>query len=177
MARNVELKARVADLDGIRARLAAMPWLGEHVLIQTDTFFCVKRGRLKLREFDDGTGELIYYERADQPGAKLSRYDRMPCADPRIMRRSLASALGVRGVVKKRRQVILIGNTRVHLDEVEGLGSFVELEVVLDPRESIAAAERTAADLLQTLAIPDGDLVSGAYVDLLDRQPGRTQVP
>jgi len=172
MSRNIELKARVAGLAAVRARLGAMPRLGEHFLIQTDTFFFVKRGRLKLRQLDDGTGELIFYERPDQAEAKLSRYERMPCEDPRVVLRTLSIALGVRGVVRKRRHVILVGNTRVHLDEVDRLGSFVELEVVLGRHESISSGNKTAADLFHALGIPASDLVSCAYIDLLEPLPG-----
>jgi len=127
------------------------------------------RGRLKLREFADGTGELIFYERPDQPGPKLSQYDRSPCPDALAVLRALSAALGVRGVVKKRRHVVLVGNTRIHLDEVEGLGSFVELEVVLRDSDSVSAGERTVADLLRALGIPVSSLISGAYLDLLEQ--------
>jgi predicted adenylyl cyclase CyaB len=169
MAKNIEVKARNADLDAVLARVAAMRCHGEHELLQVDTFFQVRHGRLKLREFGDGTAELIYYERPNQPHAKLSDYDRMTCADPPVMRHALSTALGVRGVVRKRRRVFLIGNARIHLDEVDGLGSFVELEVVMQPGETVASAERVAAELLRSLGIADSELVSEAYIDLLER--------
>ena len=171
MARNIEVKARIDSLSDVRARLPALPCHGEHHLYQTDTFFHVVRGRLKLREFADGTGELIFYERPDEAGPKLSQYDRIPCDDTVPVLRALSTALGVRGVIRKRRQVVLIGNTRIHLDEVEGLGSFLELEVVLRDSDTVAAGQRTAAELLQILGIPESKLVSGAYLDLLQTKP------
>jgi predicted adenylyl cyclase CyaB len=167
MARNIEIKARVGDLAAIRARVHTLGYRGEEHLTQCDTFFQVARGRLKLREFGDGSGELIFYERADQTGAKLSRYERLPCADPELMRRVLSAALGVKGRVKKQRHLLLVGNTRVHLDEVEGLGSFVELEVVLGDVEPASAGEKVAAELMRALGIESSSLVSGAYLDLL----------
>jgi len=167
--RNIEVKARIDSLSDVRARLITLPCHGEHHLYQTDTFFHVVRGRLKLREFADGTGELIFYERPDQPGPKLSQYDRSPCPDALAVLRALSAALGVRGVVKKRRHVVLVGNTRIHLDEVEGLGSFVELEVVLRDSDSVSAGERTVVDLLRALGIPVSSLISGAYLDLLEQ--------
>jgi predicted adenylyl cyclase CyaB len=167
MARNIEIKARVSDLAEIRARVLALGCRGEEHLRQSDTFFQVARGRLKLREFGDGSGELIFYERPDDAGAKLSRYERLPCAEPERMRRVLTTALGVKGSVKKQRHVLLVGNTRVHLDEVEGLGSFVELEVVLGDSEPAAAGEKVAAELMRALGIEASSLVSGAYLDLL----------
>jgi predicted adenylyl cyclase CyaB len=167
MARNIEIKARVADLAAIRARVLALGCRGEEHLTQCDTFFQVARGRLKLREFGDGSGELIFYERPDQSGAKLSQYERLPCADPERTRRVLSAALGVKGSVKKQRHVLLVGDTRVHLDEVEGLGSFVELEVVLGDAQPATAGETVAAELVRALGIETSSLVSGAYLDLL----------
>jgi len=78
MARNVEIKARVDDLETLRCRLATLPISGEEHLDQIDTFFRVPQGRLKLREFADRSAELIYYERPDDPGAKVSLYERLP---------------------------------------------------------------------------------------------------
>src|SRR2546421_565877 len=94
VARNIEVKARIDSLSDVRARLPALPCHGEHHLYQTDTFFHVVRGRLKLREFADGTGELIFYERPDEAGPKLSQYDRIPCHDAVPVLRALSTALG-----------------------------------------------------------------------------------
>ena len=168
MARNVEIKARIADLSLIQARLVELNYQATQQLHQTDTFFTVPKGRLKLREFGDDTGELIYYERSDQPKAKLSEYERIPCDSPTAMREALSKALGIRGVVKKRREVVLVGRTRIHLDLVEDLGSFVELEHVLDDGEKLAAGERMVQDLMDELGILDSALVSGAYIDLME---------
>ena len=170
MSRNVEIKATIPDLSLVRARLVELNYQDRHELHQTDTFFIVPVGRLKLREFGNGTGELIYYERSDQPGAKLSEYERVPCENPTAMRTALTKALGIRGVVKKRREVVIVDRTRIHLDLVEGLGSFIELEVVLDDGEPIATGERIAEDFMGQLAIPYSALRSGAYIDLLEAQ-------
>jgi predicted adenylyl cyclase CyaB len=167
MPRNIEIKARVGDLAALRARVALLPIRGTETLDQTDTFFEVARGRLKLRELADGTGELIFYERPDEPDAKLCRYERLPCSDPSAARRMLASALGVRGTVRKHREVFLVGRTRIHLDAVEGLGSFLELEVVLEASESLEAGRAVAADLMRALEVEPASLVRGAYIDLL----------
>ena len=129
MARNVEIKARIADPASLRARVTALATAPPAVLSQTDTFFVVPRGRLKLRELGDGAGQLIFYERPDRPGPKTSSYTRVACADPRALAAMLGAALGVRGVVHKRRELFLAGRTRIHLDDVRGLGHFLELEV------------------------------------------------
>jgi len=171
MPRNVEIKARVPDLAAVRTRAVSLVSIPAELVSQVDTFFAVPRGRLKLREFADGAGELIVYERADRNGPKESDYVRVGCADPQALREALARALPVRGQVRKRREVFFAGRTRIHLDQVEGLGSFVELEVVLRAGESVEDGEREARDLMQKLAIPDGALVAAAYIDLLAKTP------
>jgi adenylate cyclase class IV len=171
MATNVEIKARVASLDSVRARAASLTSVRGETLTQTDTFFVVPHGRLKVREFPDGSGELIAYSRPDQPGPKESVYTRYACGDAMKLSATLALALTVRGAVVKRRELFLIGRTRVHLDEVEGLGCFVELEVVLREGEDVAQGRREADDLLRALEIPETDLVASAYIDLLAGRP------
>jgi predicted adenylyl cyclase CyaB len=169
--RNIEIKARLDDLERLRDRLAALPVRGEEHLEQADTFFETARGRLKLREFGDGSAELIYYERPDQPGAKLCRYERLRCPEAVALKGMLTAALGVRGTVTKHRDVYLVGQTRVHLDSVEGLGSFLEVEVVLDDSDTPEAGQKIAAELLRVLQIAPDSLISGAYIDLLDGAP------
>lgn len=171
MARNVEVKARVGDLSAVRRIAASLARKPGMALEQTDTFFVVPRGRLKMREFGDGSGELISYERPDDTGPKTSRYRKVSCPDPAGLVDLLAMVLPVRGQVRKRREVLLVGRTRVHLDEVERLGTFVELEVVLEDGESVEAGEREAKALMAELSIPPSALVSGAYIDLLEREP------
>jgi len=169
MARNVEIKARVAELVSLRERVDPLATAPACMLHQTDTFFRVPRGRLKLRQFADGSGELIFYERPDRKGPKLSSYRVIPVGDPRDLTALLVQALGVRGVVKKKRELFLVGRTRVHLDEVEGLGSYLELEVVLADGESEAEGQVEARDLLARLGIASSQLVREAYIDLLAR--------
>lgn len=171
MARNVEVKARLRDPEGTRAaaqRLAGSPTA---LLEQEDTFFSAAKGRLKLRLLPDGRGELIAYERPDAPGPKTSRYEVVPVEDPARMKAALAAALGVRGVVRKRRTLLLAGRTRIHLDTVEGLGDFLELEVVLGEDEPAEAGEAEARRLLHELGVDEADLLPGAYLDLLPEVP------
>ncbi len=171
MARNVEIKARVLDLDAV-GRAAERVALEPAVRIaQIDTFFVVQGGRLKVRQFADGTGELIAYDRPDVSGPKTSSYERVACADARALGEALGRALPLRGRVVKRRTVFVVGRTRVHLDEVEQLGSFVELEVVLREGESASDGEAEARELMRRFGIGDADLVPDAYIDLLDRAP------
>lgn len=167
MARNVEIKARLRDparTAAVAARLAG----GEPEIIrQHDTFYRCDRGRLKLRRFADGTGELIAYDRPDRAGPKTSDYRLYRTRDPEALHAALAAAHALAGEVRKERRLHLVGRTRVHLDRVEGLGEFLELEVVLAEGETVAEGREEAERLLRELGIAAADLISGAYVDLL----------
>lgn len=167
MARNVEIKARMRDAARVRGRALALADGPPELIFQADTFFAVPSGRLKLRAFADGRGELICYERPDASGPKTSRYGIAPVADAAALLAVLTAALPRSGVVRKERELLLAGRTRIHVDRVEGLGEFLELEVVLAEGEDAATGEAEARDLLQRLGIGDDDLVSGAYIDLL----------
>jgi len=167
MPRNIEIKARVHDADALARRAAELADCGPQLIEQDDTFFACARGRLKLRDFGDGRGELIFYRRADREGPAESDYRITPTGDPPGLRAVLAEALGVTGRVRKRRTLFLAGRTRIHLDRVEGLGDFMELEVVLAETESIEAGETEARQLMQRLGVAGSDRVGVAYVDLL----------
>jgi adenylate cyclase class IV len=136
-------------------------------ILQEDTFFNCLAGRLKLRVFSSHEGELIFYRRADQQGPKESFYLRSPTSAPDSLRESLSLAYGIAGRVKKHRTLFLAGRTRIHLDRVEGLGDFLELEIVLAEGESATAAATHARELMERLGIEPSCLVAGAYVDLL----------
>jgi predicted adenylyl cyclase CyaB len=167
MPRNVEIKARVADMDGVEARARAIATHGPEDIFQDDTFFACDRGRLKLRDFGDGRGQLIHYRRADEAGPKLSDYSIAPTTDPAALRVTLGRAFEILGRVIKDRRLYLVDRTRVHLDRVEGLGSFVELEVVLREEEAPEEGMAVARKLLDHLGIAADQLVTGAYLDLL----------
>ena len=167
MARNVEIKARLNDAATVARRARELATEPETIIRQKDTFFACPSGRLKLREFGDGTGELIYYDRPDQAGPKVSDYALAPTARPQALLRVLCAAYPVLGVVEKSRTLLLRGRTRIHLDEVKGLGSFLELEVVLRPEEPVADGEAEARRLMADLGVAANDLVETAYIDLI----------
>jgi adenylate cyclase len=172
MARNVEIKAALADFDATFARARALADRGPELIEQDDTFFACPHGRLKLRAFADGRGELIAYERPDASGPKTSDYVIAPITDPAALRTALERALGSVGRVVKHRTLFLAGRTRVHLDRVQGLGDFLELEVVLRDGEAESAGIAEAHALLERLGVAATQLVATAYVDLLqDRAP------
>ena len=119
--RNLEHKFRCDDLAAVRAALPALAPRAAGVQVQTDTFFRARAGRLKLREIEGQPAVLIWYDRTDAAAAKLSTYHLVPVGDAALLRTALTAALGVRGVVRKRREIHLWKNIRIHLDEVEGL--------------------------------------------------------
>ena len=169
MARNVEIKARVPDLGVLQRSVARIADEGPIEIQQDDTFFACPQGRLKLRAFSAQAGELIFYRRPDHAGPKTSFYVIAACAAPDAMREVLTLAYGQSGRVRKRRTLYRLGRTRIHLDEVESLGQFLELEVVLDEDESDSAGVAVAEQLLRRLDVDPRQLVEGAYVDLLAR--------
>jgi len=167
MARNIEIKARVADMAALVARAAAIADSGPVEIPQDDTFFRCDDGRLKLRVFEDGRGELIFYRRPDADGPKVSFYVLSPTASPDTLREALTLSNGQEGRVVKHRTLFLVGRTRVHLDRVQGLGDYMELEVVLADDETPEAGVREAHALMAQLRVPAEALVTGAYHDLL----------
>jgi predicted adenylyl cyclase CyaB len=167
MPANIEIKARTEKFDELRERLSVPGGTPPEILLQEDTFFHSPNGRLKLRVLQAGPAQLIHYDRPDQPGPKRSNYHVFETDDPENLKTALSRAFGIRGVVRKERLLYLVGQTRVHLDRVEGLGHFVELEVVLRPGQSDAEGQKIARDLMARLDIREEDLLESAYVDLL----------
>ena len=167
MARNIEIKARVDDIDALLARTVTVAGAAPELIEQDDTFFRVASGRLKLRRLAGGSAELIQYERPDAAAAKASDYVRVPVADADALHAALERACGVLGRVRKRRWLVLVGQTRVHLDRVDGLGTFMELEVVLRAGQSDAEGVAIAEALMQALGLAGAERIAGAYPDLL----------
>lgn len=168
MNRNIEIKAHARDFEA-QARAAECIADGPaQLIIQEDTFFHVSSGRLKLREFGNGTGELIQYHRADAAGPKQSSYVLSRTDEPATLKSALANALGVRAVVRKKRTLYRSGQTRIHLDEVEDLGRFLELEVVLHATQNAREGASIAEKLMTQLDIGEIDLITDAYVDMLE---------
>ena len=166
---NIELKAIDADPAATERACRELGANPAGVLAQRDTYFVVARGRLKLREdIDAGSCELIFYLRAHEGGLRASSYWRAPASDPEAWRSLLTAAHGIAGVVTKRRRLYLYRNVRIHLDDVEGLGTFIELESVLavaggeSPEEAQALAEVVAA-----IGLSERETIAGGYLELL----------
>ena len=168
MATNIEIKARVHDFEAMKKRAQSLSDQPVAIIPQEDTFFYTEKGRLKLRVLAPDQGYLIYYERPDQDGPKRSDYHLAETREPENLKTTLSLALGVRGVVRKTRYLYMVGQTRIHLDDVEGLGHFIELEVVMEEGQSDAAGQATAEDLMRRLEVRKDALLEGAYMDLIE---------
>jgi adenylate cyclase class IV len=180
--RNLEIKARCADLRAARAAALAIGARHEWTRRQTDTYFAGPNGRLKLRlerdpapprggEGEPIAAELIFYRRADDPEARISEYEvlTLPPDAGQAAHRVLGESLGVIERVAKTRALLRLGASRIHLDEVDGLGDFVEIERVMSPGEPEADARGDLERIVAALGIAPGDLVSVSYSDLLRR--------
>jgi predicted adenylyl cyclase CyaB len=166
--RNLEFKARLEDGKAVLAKarsIGAELW-GD--MRQTDTYFDVGRGRLKLRDMPGFQAQLVYYERDEESDSRPSEYFVTPMADPVGALELLGHALGVRAVVHKKRTLVLLDTTRIHFDNVEGLGQFLEIEVPAAGDEQ-AARERLDS-LITGLGYTWEDCIRSSYVDLLVRK-------
>ena len=168
MASNIEIKARVDDFAALKARVESLSDQPLRIIPQEDTFFNTDKGRLKLRLLAPNQGYLIYYERPNQDGPKRSDYYLSKTEEPETLKNVLTLALGVRGIVRKTRHLYMVGQTRIHLDEVEGLGHFMELEVVMQAGQSEAEGQSIAENLMRRLGVREDALLEGAYMDLLE---------
>lgn len=166
MARNIEIKAISRNFLRLKAIVESISSSSEEIH-QEDTFFVCNNGRLKLRVFSSNSAELIFYDRPNSREPKLSNYSIVKTSDPQTLKSLLMAAYGVRAVVKKKRLLFIVGQTRIHLDQVEGLGSFVELEVVLRSDQDLEEGRKIADELVQILEISESDLIDCAYVDLI----------
>ena len=170
MPANIEIKARARDFAGIKSRAEELSDTPVEVIPQEDIFFNVPQGRLKLRILAPDRGQLIYYTRPDQNGPKRSDYHIAETAEPENLKRVLELSYGIRGAVKKMRYLYIVGQTRVHLDDVDGLGQFMELEVVMQDGQANAEGQEIAEGLMASLGVERSDLLDGAYMDILEQQ-------
>jgi adenylate cyclase class IV len=131
MARNIEIKAKVSNIADLMERSKHLATSSPTVIHQDDTFFGCANGHMKLRAFQEGHGQLIFYRRENSEGPKTSFYDLAPTHDADRLRITLSLAYGQVGRVIKERTLYFVGRTRIHIDRVQDLGDFMELEVVL----------------------------------------------
>ncbi|KAI4498087.1 hypothetical protein M0802_006911 [Mischocyttarus mexicanus] len=167
--RNVEIKTKIDDFESVIEKLEKMTDNKMIIIEQLDIFFESKTGRLKLRRFEDGTGELIHYERPNTAGPKLCDFQKIDLNVKTYenMNKLLSATNGVIGIVKKTRRLYMHGQTRIHIDNVDDLGKFLELEVVLEDNQDVNHGTFVAEVLMKSLNINAENLISVAYIDLL----------
>ncbi len=169
---NVEIKAKTTKSTQIRSYLLNHGAEFKGLDLQTDTYFKVPTGRLKLRE-GKIENNLIYYERPNQEGPKQSNFQLVQSPDPVGLKTILSNALGIIAIVEKRREIFYIENVKFHLDELEGLGNFVEIEASnLLHNLDISKLHEQCNFYMSEFGIEEQDLLKMSYSDMLDVQNG-----
>ncbi|MBM4109318.1 MAG: class IV adenylate cyclase [Phycisphaerae bacterium] len=164
--RNIEFKAELRDLPLARGICAALGAVRVGRFEQTDTYYSVPAGRLKKRECPGEAVEYIRYERPDSAAARPS--DFAVFAEGEFLERFGRSEIPVRAIVRKARELFLIENVRIHLDEVEGLGTFLEFEAQVGGGHDERACRAALARLREAFAPALGEPVARSYCDLVE---------
>ena len=163
---NLELKARVPDLGAARRTAESIGAVRQGAERQIDRYFAVPAGRLKLRESSLDGAHLIVYRRPDEDSLRVARFHRLPVSDPAGLAETLEAMLGGAARVEKVRDVWWWNDVRIHLDRVDGLGSFVEFEARLDRIGDAAEARRRLDRLKRDFRIADEDVIGGSYGEM-----------
>jgi len=164
--RNLEAKFRLSDLDAARARAEAIGFALSSTFLQRDTFFVVPSGKLKLRE-QQGLAWLIHYHRGHSQRLEMSNYDIVPVPEPEATRAMLGAALGTLAEVRKERTLLMRRNIRLHLDRVDGLGDFGEIEAVLPDGEPAETYRDEVGAILDALGVDQAGLIDVSYFELM----------
>ncbi len=164
---NVEIKATCNDASLVREYLLSNEATYKGLDEQTDTYFNVLKGRLKLRE-GNIENNLIFYERTNQAGPKNSHFTLVKIEDAKGLKEALTKSLGIKVVVKKKREIYYIDNVKFHIDEVPGLGSFVEIEAGNILADLSQEQLKEQCDFYMTaFGIEEKDLIEISYSDML----------
>uniref|UniRef100_A0A7I5E7L3 CYTH domain-containing protein n=1 Tax=Haemonchus contortus TaxID=6289 RepID=A0A7I5E7L3_HAECO len=172
MFRNVEIKAKVRNRDEVLRLANELTGEQPTILKQHDRFYNAPEGRLKMRTVEENgivRSELIWYDRPNLAGPKESKFNKVdiPEGISEELSGILRCSMGVKGEIKKTRALFLYGRTRIHIDSVDGLGDFMELEVCLSESEAVMEGEKEAKAIMKKLCIIEDDLLEGAYMDML----------
>lgn len=181
--RNVEFKAEIRDLEAARLTCDVVGAVRAGTLVQVDTYFRSPEGRLKRRETEGQPPEWIFYRRPDQFGPRLSRYTVLTDGQARI--RFGSGTLQAWKVVRKRRELWLLesrrgpawGQTRIHLDSVEGLGTYLEIEALVTPGRDLPEALDEVLRLREAFAPLLGEPIASSYGELAPELPPDTELP
>ncbi|XP_037935134.1 uncharacterized protein LOC119675608 [Teleopsis dalmanni] len=171
--RNIEIKARVGDDEEFKRRVDIARKLtgteGE-LIVQKDVFFNSQSGRLKLRYLQPpACSQLVYYDRPDVAGPKLSKYNKIETNEPEVLEKILTNSNGAKGILEKTRYLFMHNHTRIHMDKVKNLGNFMEFEVCLKPEQTISEGQAVADELMKVFGIEEKDLMTGAYFDEIQK--------
>ena len=165
---NIEIKATCNNFDRVRTELKSLNASFTGIDEQTDTYFNISSGRLKIRE-GKIENALIYYVRDDQASPKLSRVKLYKSAQLKKLKEVLATALGVKAVVTKTREIYFYKNVKIHLDQVPELGLFIEIEAQDNTQLLPKSQLKTQCELLmRILRIKRNQLVQYSYADMLE---------
>lgn len=167
MARNIEFKASITDYDDMVCKVQRLTKKSPEFIEQKDVFYITSNGRLKLRSSSESSPELIYYLRKDTQLPKLSRYYRFSVKHYSLIYNLFNHILGVKGVVQKKRCVFLKDNVRFHIDKVNHLGDFMEIEYIMKKTESRERALDTVTKMMEALGIKKEMLINCSYGDLI----------
>jgi len=163
---NLEAKFKLHDLERARKQAEAIKYQFKATLLQRDTFFRVREGKLKLREEESGAW-LIFYGRQDSWDLKLSSYEIVPIPEPEKTRNVMTQALGAIATVKKTRILMMRDHVRLHLDRVDGLGEFGEIEAVLGEHDDPERSRPAVNELLDVLDVDRKNLIAASYFEML----------
>ena len=165
---NIEIKAIAKNFSKQQKIAESIAGKPPEVLKQEDFYFNIPKGRLKLRVLSIKKGQLIYYERPDEPGPKVSSYQIYETNTPNKLIEVLDSSYGIRNIVRKTRHLYVYKRTRIHMDYVDNLGEFIELEVIMGRNDNHSNGKEEARSLIKKLEIDDEDLINSSYIDLLE---------
>lgn len=166
MKTNLELKAKFPNIKRAVEIAKSLSETEGEVLEQTDTYYNVPEGRLKLREIKNGgniQSELIWYDRDEEGEERISHYERVPLDDAEGFTAILTHSLGADVKVQKQRTVYIWNNCRIHIDLVEQLGPYVEFEVTETQKDN---ARERLNHLIETFGITELDIINCSYADL-----------
>jgi adenylate cyclase class 2 len=164
---NIEVKAHYPDLSAAREICHRLDAHFESILNQIDTYFATTGGRLKLRQINNERAELISYVRPNEASARKSLYTVTPVADAKAELERLGKESKLLCTVRKRRELYLWHNVRIHLDEVDSLGSFIEFEGVVSLQADEQISRQRVDRLVTEFDITDADQIAVSYSDLL----------
>jgi len=165
--KNIELKFRCKDFIHALKAVKILSAINKGVLKQTDIYFNIKPGRLKLRTINNAEHQLIYYKRANIKGSRVSNYFIEENYHLNRVENILESIYGIKAVVTKKRRLFIYKNCRIHLDEVKGLGKFIEFEVVCSNIIEEQNASRLMDFMKREFKVITNNIIKNSYSDLV----------